>query len=662
MIHKACATRAHSCCTLAVGVATLLAAESTSRAQTYVCPPPPEGVYGLPGGPKFAESPLPDSFASQVDDPRWNGSWRNDFATGSSTEAGVRMLKEGTNLFVSFEAKVDPDGASGAGSADEVFLGFSADGMTAQVVKLTMTASPPQTNSTSIQAATTWKTTNGGTSWVQQLPVAWAGTSNVHLWSGTGAGNGDAWAFNAKLDLTAIGTALGAPVTGSFYMWYEIDIDGPSATVQYSWPAGVVVTADGNGPLSLSQPITNTTTHAISWGNAYPTVATNCPVGIALDPMAIGLTPVTSGIPSTVAHYGTGHPPNDWVAELTPPAGSTTIPDGSVKARFRIANWGSTIGVGGDWKDMLPSPSPGVPGTQTNVGSQIDWHCVNPPDVSAPQCYQLPSGAPTDQCLLVELSQANGSGIQFLNDSARRNMDFVNASTFERLAEVSIRGLAPLPGSGGTRDVYLYVRSLNMPETANGNPPIQIPPPVPTVPPQQDAGVPVIGRGVQDAGAPKGGQQGPALDAGRGQEGPPRYRMSTYERYASVMPTYEVHVYHDTGRTRTEEGRTLKVLEPQAPFGYFVTHQGDLAGWTHELTGEGFVLEQIAPNFYRAHVPDNGLVKLRTKIVAREPGHVHGHRCLCDVVGSDDGSPLAAAAAGLGAAAFLARRRRRARS
>jgi hypothetical protein len=637
---------ARSCIALATGFISLATAESVSRAQTYVCPPPPEGVYGLPGGPKFAEMPLPDSFASQLDDPRWNGAWREDFTTGSSTEAGVRMLKEGTNLFISFEAKVDPDGATGSGSTDQVYLGFSASGTTAEAVKITMTATPPppplsQTNSTQVNLSFSG-TSNGGTTWGPLGPRPWASTSNVHVWSGAGAGNGDSWAFNAKIDLTKV---LGG-LPSSFSMWYEIDISSPaSGLIQYVWP-----------PLAVGPPVNGFM--VATWGQAYPSIAGSCPTGISIDPLAIGLKPVVSGIPSTTAHYGTGHGPNDWVAEMTPDPSSPVIAPGSVKARFRIANWGSAIGMDGDWKDMIPSPSPGVPGTQTNSSSEIDWHCVNPPDVSAPQCYQLPTGAPPDQCLLVELSQAGGSGVRFLHDSARRNMDFVNSSTFERLGEISVRGLTPLPGGGGRRDVYLYVRTLNMPPETNGNPPIQIPPPVPPPsPPSRDAGPPPIGAGVlaRDARAVgKGGE----LDAGGP---PPRYRMDTYERYASVMPTYEVHVYHDTGRTRTENGQTLKILESQTPFGYFVQHQGDLVGWTHELTGEGFVLEQISPNFYRAHVPDNGSIMVRTKIVAREPPRVPVCRCNCDIVGSTGWSPLAMGLGGLGASALLIRARRRSR-
>ena len=141
---------------------------SGASAQTYLCPPAPEGVFGLPGGPRFTDSPLPDTFASQLDNPRWNGSWREDFADSTSTEAGARILNDGTNLFFSLQAVVDPDGAQ-VGS-DAVYLGFSKDGTTGVVVKVLMDAAPPAAgftnDATSISTASWWKTTNGGsTGW-----------------------------------------------------------------------------------------------------------------------------------------------------------------------------------------------------------------------------------------------------------------------------------------------------------------------------------------------------------------------------------------------------------------------------------------------------------------------------------------------------------------
>jgi MYXO-CTERM domain-containing protein len=104
--------------------------------------------------------------------------------------------------------------------------------------------------------------------------------------------------------------------------------------------------------------------------------------------------------------------------------------------------------------------------------------------------------------------------------------------------------------------------------------------------------------------------------------------MTTYERVASVTPTYEVHVYHDTGHERMDAGHNRRVLEAQSTFGYFVQHEGDLSGWRHQLTGEGFVLEKIGPDFYRAKIPDHGKVQVHTTIMSCQR-HVFGLINIC---------------------------------
>ena len=116
-------------------------------------------------------------------------------------------------------------------------------------------------------------------------------------------------------------------------------------------------------------------------------------------------------------------------------------------------------------------------------------------------------------------------------------------------------------------------------------------------------------------------------------------------------------------------GQTRRVLEPQAPFGYFVEHAGDLSGWKHALVGEGFVLEEISPNFYHAKVPDNGSVRVRTTIESCQkhlfgiintcgdaPAGCGGCQCSLGEHGPAHGGANLIAAA---AAIVLRRRRRR---
>ncbi len=261
-------------------LALTLAFSAKAAAQTYLCPPAPEGVFGLPGGPRFADSPAPDTFASQLDDPRWNGSWREDFSVSTSTEAGARILNDGTYLYISLQATVDPDGAQ-VGS-DAVYLGFSADGNTGVVVKVLMDAASPSTgftnDATAVSTATWWKTTNGGSSpWPKQgLPQAWATSANVHLWTGDGTANGAASCVQRPAQPGGSGDGARprrGPWNGQFSMWYQIDIETTSTTVHYAWPAGTTIAFDGTTePCTGASSLCGAAGEQFTWGTVNPTV------------------------------------------------------------------------------------------------------------------------------------------------------------------------------------------------------------------------------------------------------------------------------------------------------------------------------------------------------------------------------------------------------
>ena len=413
----------------------VLALASTAEAQTtYLCPPAPTGVPGLSGGPRFADSPLPDSFAAQLDDPRWTGAWREDFSDASSTEASARILNDGSNLFLSLQAVIDPDGAQ-VGS-DAVYFGFSKDGTTGIFVKVVMDAAPPAggfvNDATSISAASSWKTTNGGTSgWPKQGPQTWTGPTTVHIWTGAGTGNHASWAVNAKLSLATLGTALGlgGALSGPFYMWYQINIETPSTTAAYSWPAGSTVEFD-----STTTDCTPANPCAILpivgyWGIVNPPDVSNCPTGASIDATSIGATPVAAGVPGTTAYFGAGAPANSFVAELTNTDSLNPLTQNSVQARFRIADWTSAVGVGGSWTDLATTGTPVGPvdGSDGVRASEVVLACINPPfSPSSTNCYQPPLGAPASQGMLIELSQANHAGMRFVHDSAWMSMTFVN--------------------------------------------------------------------------------------------------------------------------------------------------------------------------------------------------------------------------------------------
>jgi hypothetical protein len=198
------------------------------------------------------------------------------------------------------------------------------------------------------------------------------------------------------------------------------------------------------------------------------------------------------------------------------------------------------------------------------------------------------------QCMLVELS---GGGIDFGRSSVYKNMDAkATASEFSRDAEVSVVGLEPI-GAGGHRDVYLFVQALNMPAKVDS----RDKPPSPTGDGEQPPPA-----NLRAAGNRNGEYDG---------DSPPPGRPTAWEM-AQNAPTHMIHVYHDTGETYEEDdGSTGRIMRPQTSFGVFIDHDGPLYGWEHWIDGD---LEELAPNFYRVRVPNDGSVTVTQRITAHE--------------------------------------------
>ena len=91
------------------------------------------------------------------------------------------------------------------------------------------------------------------------------------------------------------------------------------------------------------------------------------------------------------------------------------------------------------------------------------------------------------------------------------------------------------------------------------------------------------------------------------EKGPAVFQKTAFEALRDSWPTYEVHVYHDTGRTADAGHGPVRILEPQVPFGFLVNHTSTLVGWRHALAGRGIVLDEISPNFFHVRVPNGGV-------------------------------------------------------
>jgi hypothetical protein len=548
------------------------------------------------------------SFNTSLEDPRWMGSAGVGYPDVSSVvtdHAAFRAVHATdsigittTYLYLSWVLKVDPSVGSGS---DSVLVGFFRPGMmgspgvafriTPTNVPSAKTAEAPLDVDVYTRSATgTWQAVPAGTpdpSWITNFARVWVDPSATRRYP---------WAVQLRIPLQPSANLNdGIDLQSAFRMRFQVNSTKPDGTAAfYRWPraAPLILGADFGDPTGTS------------WDD-FQLSSGACAGGVSVVWGDVG----TFNTPSHEIQFRRVNPPTNTfyvkprngMSTTIPPSTNPNPPNPGVKnlsARFRIANWGSTPtgGTAGLWIDIpegsdvrnvpIPAVTTGeiLPGTQGEM--RFNWQVLDPILGEFENGTRRPH-----QCVLVELS---GPNLTFTKSSVFQNMTVMPASMMQQKADISIQGLG---SAGGThRDVYVYVQTLNMPSTLRPpeRPREERPPPV-------NVAGGEISRLDEDGEPPVTGPVGPPL---------PSWEQ---ER----RPVYLVHVWHATGETATDaDGATWKVLEPQTSFGYYIEHQGPLFGWDHKLTGHGLV--EIAPNFYKVAIPNDGSVTVGTEISALE--------------------------------------------
>jgi hypothetical protein len=594
---------------LAAALVTL--APAVARAQS-VCFQPVGGVppvYGQPPQWWMAGGPLGSSTGRWIDDPRWRGASSyvslgdyGRFRVLVETVAGKKFL------VMSWFVKVDISGAS-----DRLYVGFwDPTANQGNVLRLTRA----QDTATTVDGATYaggglagryFYNTGGG--WAAQpgappaLPSWLKNDSRVDVFcSGTVC---DSWAIRMRvpIDPAAVVSDVdptGVKVSGAqFRFWYEIqDSTTTGFSPAYHWPEGLSAATEAGGvpPIQFPDPST--------WNLVDLSGA--CNGEISLDSSQIW---VNSSGSTTVSLSG----PNNFHARPrnnVPTTTAPSLPGDSVKATFRLANWGSSIGASPAWSPICTDVV-GAAGAVTS-GNQFDIVC-GPWTVPDP-CAFKPAGDPCgptagtkhpDQCVLVDLAVANtGDPARYFSpQSAYHNMSFTGASKIVKKATLDTRGL-PAGGGGPLRDLYVYIQTANMPEAVSDTPSPDERKLQPGMEEQlKRLQIALPGKGT--VGSKEAERIQAAVLAGQ----------LNYDDVAQFMPMYHAYVWYDTGRTLAlEGGGTTKLLEPQPSFGTFVWHDGDLTGWKHQLTVAGAV--QVAPNLYKIPIAPNSTVEATVEIEA----------------------------------------------
>ncbi len=593
----------------------LAVAQAGAASATTFCFPPASGVPGASGAPDWWTSPAP------LDDPRWRGAASFDH-TGDYARFRVLVDSEAGKkyLVASWEVRADPDAAAN----DSLYVGFYNDtgspatstGNVFRIKRLLGTAISNGTFPGNLEGKSFyWNNTAATPDWaaVTALPdfPGWlAGDARLDV---DCAGSVcDAWAIRLRIPIDPAGSfsdpnsGAGIKLGTTFRFYYEIKANTTDVTnplqASYQMPEGLGDVADENALPVPHFPATS------SWQQVgLDTSDPSCSKGIDLswDQIDVSKTPPMSGddphqISLTRTNTFHARPFNHTGAALGAAA---------IAAKFRIADWGTVLFTSPTWRTIpgctaATGPTTGSVANNAQFDLTCNWN-VGMPDACDYDVTPRPAGCtspPTrngHQCVLVDLTTAGGTGssLYFSSASAYRNHDFVSASEFKRQARVDIGGLA---AASPTKEVYLYVKTRNMPRVVTAG--------------QARAPLdPVLAKRVArlELGQRPIGKDKAELIKGMLASG--ELSGSDVEK---IMPTYMVYAWYDTGKTTKSGGRTFKLLRPMPSFGYFVYHDGPLVGWSHALTGPG--VTRIARDLYKVGVPSNGAVLINTTLSALE--------------------------------------------
>ncbi len=592
---------------------------SPASAAQAVCVPDAPGVPGQWGEPPDWSTPAASPTVEGHRDPRWNGALGVGHNGG---EAHVRVLRKDVSgqryLYVSLHATADPKASDFNGAdGDRVVIGIgSAGGALGYLITLRVdttsatndgkisfdgSATPPWNGRIMVESFKEW---TGPPSYrpltitVPPRPILppWLVNDTklfVTCRLGDCINNGSD--FNVQLripvggphvdtsgTLTDASFAGGLEPNGDLSYFQRLDthfndvVTGSHLT-RYAWPERLT-------PFGVVEP----EPEPQYWASVAAGSATPCAGTIGFEghnQIATGNTPPTKITPTTTFH---ARPRNS--------SGSPVNPS-HLKVQFRMADWGSALFSSPQWNTVCDS-FPGDAGTTlVPSGSELDLACANPS--AFPICDYIDDGAcagpppPTHsshQCLLAQLSSASppdAGALIFGRESYWNNMDMRESSVVEEDALIATHGLAPL---GSARDVYLYVEKHNMPAApASG------------------------GNGNNDnTDSPAGAAAAPAsYNAALDPKDARDYQSGdlTPEQADDRLPTYRVHVFHDSG-AKSDGGARL--LVPAPSFGHYLYHQGDFLGWRDQLSGAN--LTQLSPTLYKLQMGNDAVATIKVRV------------------------------------------------
>lgn len=656
------------------------AALSPQAARADFCAPPPTPVPGLPGAPSWSGPP---PVRADLNEPRWAAGPLTPFTSDlTQNEGRFRLMTNaaGDRLYVSMQTSNEHGDPT---PTDQVFFGISKDvGATNPVGTAVRIRVNPGAAPGGFVAANEFRVYSflDNPPWTTEdmvVPPSWV--IDPAVWSNA-PGDGVDWGINFIVNLTELGIGPSDTFKVVLAMTIRDETNGNDSTIATLTPTNPSIGFQTQ--LMASNPANWKQTRATGSG---------CVGGIRLS---------SSGIRTNNAspHHIDTTPGHVNVFSAQPDYGAVGLFDNMLQAEFRIANWGSIADPNAGW---IPIPNAtGIP--NQGPAGLIQFTC---PSNTVAQTCGMAVPAQKHQCIQVRLNYGPGSNpdiAPITTASAYRNMDFVPLSSHERTAEISVKGLSAILGNEQDREVYLYVYPGNLP--AHGNEQIFLatdrmaetkrqllapPPPPVQVRDPKGALEYIKTRQQRQLAASNGGRPGVATHVPQKPVADPNLAATQPSlvdpelALKQVWPHYEVRPYYHTGKTVNEDGKEYRALVAMHPFTLYYSHEGPLFGFSHQLElVEGGRLEELQaptatkPGLYKLTIPNEGVARLKTAVEAHEkpqrerdaqetpadcpPCKVERKsHCNCSLPGlTAPLNPLLLASFGLGAAAWLRRRRR----
>lgn len=586
--------------------------------------PIPYGVPYLGGSPKFwttTATSLP-SFDTRIDDPRWTGSYAFGWGSGAGSLVLLRIgwfHESGQDyLYLSFHCRVD----ALSDKEDQLWIGLdTAHGELFIKIewdsKGTVTSSP-QTDAggETVWIATVHERMSASSNRVN--PGTVAGATPQWIYDNTRAWRAEVgvaphinypWAIHMRIPIKPTATSKldpeGVSIDKSDFrmwvygeQWYNEDSGTglPLDSTPFQWPPEYY--GDGT-PKAPYDDDSNFSPPAMSAWNKLKCVSTATGAGgIAIWEGSFG----TRNPGSTNQYEFIRNFNNTFFAKPVNNDPAAAVPAGSIGATFRMANWGSTIGEGGDWealsvtyvdavrKDTNRGDLPAGGAAPSNTADiEVQW------DSSAWE-GDIALGIKTDhQCMAVDLDVRAGS-YSLSKASAVQNMNFVTNSVQVREAEINLKGAGALVDFA-----YLFLEMVGMTEGAYN---------------WEAAAENALAQNPKDKEliAVVDRLRPIFAEASQGQNIEDQVAAALADVDMDIIqrliPFAKVHVYYPTGQKIRRHGRQCAVTTPATSYGLFGLAQ-HTEGWRAAFDGA----VRINENLYQIPVPKTlRKVRVSTKL------------------------------------------------